>query len=674
MQSKTSFFNGALFRRNLQRFWPLWLFYAAVWFVLIPLIEAANLLWTNYRQNELAEETFRTARTIIRNATEGGGTVIIFIFAAFFAMALFSYLYQPRAVGMMHAIAVRRESLFVTNCVTGIFFFASSHLFIVICSAIVTLSGGIFDGKSLLIWFLLTTGEALLFFGFATLCAQFTGSIAALPVFYGILNFLAIAAEALVSAFAGSFLFGYSGINDYVLAPLSPLVKIMTGVSCAFTYSEEMYVNGGYIREINGYELTGGSIIAWYALVGVVLFVLSWLVYRARHSESAGDVVSVRWAKGIFKYGVGFCAAISLGQGLFQIFAQGSVSRTYASVVALVCVIVTGLVGFFIAEMLLQKSFRVFRTARKSALVFTAVLAASCFLICSDVTGYENRLPDAEEIEAVSVSTRFSDHFHAYINDEETIGLLLSLHKEIIDEKHTQRALYEDYLENYAYNYAMYEPYDYSEPEDRQSGYFTLSYYLADGSRFERDYDLIVLRDELSDTQTVTGAMQAYLSSRTVQQSFITNGSHDNPFFHDPQLLDSVVNIEVYSEEHGYESNHTNLNADQTRTVYDAIMRDLDAGNIGTGLFDEMTYCNIGVDMSYRSTVEDGALYEEDPWDGPVVHYSTYEYAESTKPVTTTANSIYVEVYAEMTHTLNALRACGVDVDGALELAGIPTK
>ncbi|MBR7136612.1 MAG: hypothetical protein IKC99_01000, partial [Clostridia bacterium] len=194
------------------------------------------------------------------------------------------------------------------------------------------------------------------------------------------------------------------------------------------------------------------------------------------------------------------------------------------------------------------------------------------------------------------------------------------------------------------------------------------------GSNFSRDYNLVVLRDELGDQNTVTGAMQAYLSSRTVQQSFITNGSHDNPFFHDPQLLDSVVNIEVYSEEHGYESNHTNLSAEQTRTVYDAIMRDLDAGNIGTGLFDEMTYCNIGVDMSYRSTVEDGALYEEDPWDGPVVHYSTYEYAESTKPVTTTANSIYVEVYAEMTHTLNALRACGIDVDGALELAGISAK
>ena len=674
MQSKTSFFNASLFRRNLQRFWPLWLFYTAVWFVVIPLVEAANLLWTNYHQSELAEETIRTGRTIVRHATEGG-TFIIFIFAAFFAMALFSYLYQPRAVGMMHAIAVRRESLFVTNCATGIFFFASAHLFTVLCTAIVTMSGGIFDGKSLLIWFLLTTGEALLFFGFATLCAQFTGAIAAMPVFYGILNFLAIAAEALVSSFAGSFLFGYSGISDYTLAPLSPVVQIMTKVSCTYTYSDEMYVNGGYVRELTGYELTGGSIVAWYALVGVVLFVLSWFVYRVRHSESAGDVVSVRWAKGVFKYGVGFCAAISLGQGLFQIFAQGAVSRTYAATVALVCVIATGLVGFFIAEMLLQKSFRVFRTARKSAAVFTAVLAASCFLICSDVTGYENRLPDASEIESVSVNTRFSDHFHAYVTDKETVELLVALHQTIIDQKHTQRALYEDYLENYAYDYAMYEPYDYSEPEDRQSGYFTLRYLLADGSSFSRDYNLVVLRDELGDQNTVTGAVQAYLSSRTVQQSFLLSGSNDRAFFLNPQLLDSVVNIEVYNEEFGYENHRTNLNAEQTRMVYDALMRDLDAGNIGTGLFDEMTSCNIGVDISYRSTVEDEKLYEDFATDGPMVYYDTYVYAESsTKPAATSANSVYVNVYAEMTHTLNALRACGIDVDGALELAGISAK
>lgn len=37
MQSATSFFNRALFRKNLQRFWPLWLGYVLIWLLLLPL-------------------------------------------------------------------------------------------------------------------------------------------------------------------------------------------------------------------------------------------------------------------------------------------------------------------------------------------------------------------------------------------------------------------------------------------------------------------------------------------------------------------------------------------------------------------------------------------------------------------------------------------------------------
>ena len=36
MQSATSFFNRALFRKNLQRFWPLWLGYVLIWLLLLP--------------------------------------------------------------------------------------------------------------------------------------------------------------------------------------------------------------------------------------------------------------------------------------------------------------------------------------------------------------------------------------------------------------------------------------------------------------------------------------------------------------------------------------------------------------------------------------------------------------------------------------------------------------
>ena len=38
MQSKTSYFNATLFRKNLTRFWPLWTVYAVLWLIAGPMM------------------------------------------------------------------------------------------------------------------------------------------------------------------------------------------------------------------------------------------------------------------------------------------------------------------------------------------------------------------------------------------------------------------------------------------------------------------------------------------------------------------------------------------------------------------------------------------------------------------------------------------------------------
>ena len=53
-----------------------------------------------------------------------------------------------------------------------------------------------------------------------------------------------------------------------------------------------------------------------YAAAGIVFAVLAYAAYRRRRSESAGDIVSVRWAKVLFRYGVALTAALTIGQGL----------------------------------------------------------------------------------------------------------------------------------------------------------------------------------------------------------------------------------------------------------------------------------------------------------------------------------------------------------------------
>ena len=107
MQSATSFFNRALFRKNLQRFWPLWLGYVLIWLLLLPL----PLL------NELADyhgvPTVADASYYLLQIGAYGGLVMGAVFGIFFAMAMFAYLTNPRATQGFHSMPVRRETLYV---------------------------------------------------------------------------------------------------------------------------------------------------------------------------------------------------------------------------------------------------------------------------------------------------------------------------------------------------------------------------------------------------------------------------------------------------------------------------------------------------------------------------------------------------------------------------------
>jgi len=99
MRSKTSFFNAAIYRHTLKRFWPLWGAYAMILFIITPLrLMGTNL--TNYAQ---ADKLYLVTGQILRAAwTEG--CVLSFIMAAATAMAVFGYLYNSRLTGLINSL------------------------------------------------------------------------------------------------------------------------------------------------------------------------------------------------------------------------------------------------------------------------------------------------------------------------------------------------------------------------------------------------------------------------------------------------------------------------------------------------------------------------------------------------------------------------------------------
>ena len=119
--SSKSWFYPTLWKKNMARFWPVWALYGLVWLVALPL----NLM-TNYRGGGnwggLDEGANHFANyTVLEYA--GELSVILSVgFAILAAMAVFSYLYQSRSVGMLHALPVKREGLFLTNYLSGLSF------------------------------------------------------------------------------------------------------------------------------------------------------------------------------------------------------------------------------------------------------------------------------------------------------------------------------------------------------------------------------------------------------------------------------------------------------------------------------------------------------------------------------------------------------------------------
>lgn len=225
MRSATSFFDKTLFRSQLKHTWPLWLGYTALWLFLVPVMLFSEL--SAYQLGYSAAD----ASYLLLNTGVRGGIFISFFFGLFFAMLAFSHLTQSRATNGFHALPVRRETIFLTAYLTGLFCQLSTILVTFLLGAAVSAPlhlsfwsvTGAAMGSAML--------ESVFFYSFAALCMMMTGQILAAPVFYFVGNILVPGMEYLLRNFAGNFLYGYSGHTDVALGFLSPPLYMCSATS-----------------------------------------------------------------------------------------------------------------------------------------------------------------------------------------------------------------------------------------------------------------------------------------------------------------------------------------------------------------------------------------------------------------------------------------------------------
>lgn len=615
MRSVTSYFNRELLRGALQRTWPLWAAYTLIWLLLLPVTLFIRLSDRHivYSRPTLSYELLSTGLPT--------GVMMAAVFGIFFAMAMFAYLTNSRATNGMHAMPIRREGLFLTHYLAGLFCQVVTLLVSFALAALVTAAFGVFDGYAVGMGLLLCVLLVLFFYSFGVLCMVCVGQILAGAVFYGILNFLFVGMEVLLRSFAGNFLYGYDGRSSaFSTAPLSPPVEIASSLSVSYVYDG--------IDPI-GVRVFHLGTFAAYAAAGLVLAALALLLYRKRRSEMTGNTVAIGWLRPVFKYGVALCSAFSLGQ-LLSYFVFELTDSTYtagALIGTIACMIFAGLIGYYAAEMLLKKSFRVFKTSWKGALATSAVLILIGLSFPLDLTGYQTRVPEQSDIVSATVNLyggNVSGSFN--LSGQESIALLRDAHCAVITDKARQT----EYNRRYV-------------PFDGDTCMLRITYELADGTELFRSYDLSTDEALLSDPSSPESALTKLANCTEITRARVLGGWVPD-HLEELRITGGYLNCSYYSDGKYSHNEEAELNAAQANSAFTALMQDCDAGSIESADL----FAAEEDDCEYYLSLE---LWYFDPSDSEARASATKHTGEELYN-----GSFYLRVTPDMVSTLRALR------------------
>lgn len=448
MKSKISFFNAGLFKSTLRRFWPLWIIHFAGWLLFLPVLTLMN----NFGPNRSTDFIFAICESAVF-----ASPIIAFIMAILAAMAVFSFMYSSRSTGLIASLPVRREAIFGSAWLGGMFAVLASNLVIALLTFLFSLDATINTAlafKAAFTWLGVYSMQFILFYGIASLTAVMTGSIAVLPILYIIFNFLAVGMEAIIRLDFSCLIWGMSnGSFDCVLDFLSPLFY-MVG-----SFVPDVEYNTPYVADTLGSLLDRECVAVtyshWlptviYCLVGLIFSAAALMVFRKRRMESAGDVVAVRCMHPVFKYGVTVCSALCGGLLLYTVLFALFESRSASVFIMILSMIIFAFIGYFGAKMLLEKSFHVFRGSWVGFIVVCCLCAVFTLCCDLDVLGIGSYVPKVSSVKSLNVN------YAGRIVDPSVIEDYIQLHKDIVSKKDRyENNSYADSYEYVTFNYTL---------------------------------------------------------------------------------------------------------------------------------------------------------------------------------------------------------------------------
>ena len=646
------YFSPALFRKQVTRFWPLWGGYSLGLLLLLPGFFLTYVPWGDI---PLSQVFCGYALAWAVNP------LISCIVAGFSALAVWSYLCSRSAAGLIHGLPVRREGLFFTNYLAGLSFILVPNVLIFLLSLAAQAAVGGADFYGLWMWLVCQSLMAVFFFSLATFVALITGNLLALPALYVILNGLFWGLERVFQITFARFIYGFTSMNDMHF--LSFLFDWGSPYRTMETRLERLYNGDSLI-----YGIAGFSVLVIYAVLGVLLSYLALRLYKRRQMETAGEVICVPALRPIFQYGMAFCGALVFGD-FFCSLLGGRFFDSRASFGLLV--LLWGAVFYFLAEMLLRKSFRVVKQSYKGCLILLAVLIFGIGALRLDPLGYEKRIPAQEEIASVHISGVPPGMIDGDIQrdmSEEYLATVLLLHQTLVEEKQSTQQWEKTFWEEQLTLHNQEDEGSYLEHINQW--YVIISYTLRDGKRISRSYAVPMTRELLEQPGTSAYVLDTLLNTNEwrVLNHFSFRPEQQEVLGAYMEKITLPIGADAALTTHSVQYHSRNFSTQEAQLLLTAVLEDMDAGRLGQQhlLWDEAYYETeyenyIYFSIRYRYNDSNG---QSEQWNGLLTTPADGKaLAEQEQYI-----QVGIPLQSTATQTLSVLEALGIAEGNGLVL------
>lgn len=368
------FFNSSIIRQNFrQHGW-------------IGIIYALGLLFALPLQMFMSNNPNAEAQEIADLFRINGEVQILFILTipVVAGLFLFYYLQSKSPADMWHSLPLRREHLLTSHLVSGLLLLLIPVWLTTAVVAMVRQWGGnlyVFQGNE--IWSWCITVSILTLFLFCL--SIFVGICSGQSVLQGIIIYALLLLPAililLIDSHLSIYLYGYPEMSSYNndLQNWSPFVRMMNVGGDSYS-SAELWI---------------------YGALSVIFIGLSYLLYRKRHVEKAGQAIAFTYFNPLFKAGIMICAMLVTGN-YFALMKQKQMGWVISGYV------IGAIVGYVVAEMLIRKTWQILsRKLPINFAIYTVLLGLLLYIPVSGITGYESRVPSEDKISGVFAGSSY---------------------------------------------------------------------------------------------------------------------------------------------------------------------------------------------------------------------------------------------------------------------------